>query len=396
MILEVNNTFDERRMYFLTPDTERLVEDGHPEGREHTAGSAAFTQTWPKDFHVSPFNSRKGTYSVSATDPLRRSPPGTSAIDNTIVLRSSKSHGKLVARLFSDGLAVDPEELSLLQKLKFLVSWSWVGFVTFPRIVKEAGALFFKRKLHVWFRPEPLKESIGRRADATEQNLERVFRRYLRHLTDRCDKPLAVKYTPGGVADSSHEMMLSSPAKAAAERVDELELKVLTPVFYSRFVHYAHDLEALFCELRESNTVWVSRPELLPALALRKPPPVLRLSSPLDFVLFKAIQYLRRRPERIERPATWPTSSRAVEGGTHSVTDIRGFRISAMDGYVLAEEDRVTKSRYRISVLKLFIADRIALGNVSLVESLWLILRVWVAHRYAHEIAGAVWPMAGA
>jgi len=393
MVLEVNNTFGERRAYFLAPEKAPLLGSGRPEEAEEAEGAAAstvFTQTWPKDFHVSPFNSRKGSYSLSATDPLGRSPSGTLVINNTIVLRSSKTHGKIVARLFSDGSAVDPEELSWLQKFIFLVSWSWVGFVTFPRIVKEAGTLFFKRKLHVWFRPEPLKDSIGRQADATEKGLEAVFRRYLRHTAERCAQPLAVRYVPAGLPDSAEERMLSSSAETGPGPVDELEFRVLTPVFYSRFVHYAHDLEALFCELRESQTIWVSRPELLPTLVLRPPQPVLRLSSPLDFAHFKAIQYLRRRPDRIERPMTWPTSSPSADAATHTVADIRDFRIAAMDGYVLGNEDRRTKSSYRSSVLKLFVADRIALGNVPLLETVWFILRLGVAYRCAQEMAGVL------
>jgi Protein of unknown function (DUF1365) len=86
MILEVNNTFDERHMYFLKPS------EDSPEGI---------------------------------------------------------SHSKLVARIFSEGLPVDPQTMSTWHKLKFLLSWWWVGLVTYPRIVREASKLFFRRKLHV-------------------------------------------------------------------------------------------------------------------------------------------------------------------------------------------------------------------------------------------------------
>ncbi|KAL8954704.1 MAG: hypothetical protein Q9183_006972, partial [Haloplaca sp. 2 TL-2023] len=56
MILEVNNTFDERRMYFLknlNPDEQNQVETTTDPPKPK------FKTTWPKDFHVSPFNSRK-------------------------------------------------------------------------------------------------------------------------------------------------------------------------------------------------------------------------------------------------------------------------------------------------------------------------------------------------
>ena len=174
MILEVNNTFDERRMYFLK-DTE--LENGNPaaqkvgqngsQGQNYPVekGPGRFANSWPKDFHVSPFNSRKGAYSLSASDPFfphLNSRAGAARINNTITLSSSKQHPKLIARVFSSSDSIDPYQLKGWAVFRFVAAWWWVGFVTFPRIVREASKLFFRRKLHVWFRPEVLKDSIGR------------------------------------------------------------------------------------------------------------------------------------------------------------------------------------------------------------------------------------------
>lgn len=185
MILEVNNTFDERRMYFLkggsdevsgtqssaVNDDKRSAKKSITEGNrasteapasDDTTGSSKFTDTWPKDFHVSPFNSRKGSYTLTANDPFSLLKNNSGPVNNTITLSSSKSHAKLIARVFSTSKCIDPLTLSQWEGPKFLASWWWVGFLTFPRIVREAGKLFFKRKLHVWYRPEVLKDSIGR------------------------------------------------------------------------------------------------------------------------------------------------------------------------------------------------------------------------------------------
>ncbi|KAK3945850.1 hypothetical protein QBC46DRAFT_61854 [Diplogelasinospora grovesii] len=378
MILEVNNTFDERRMYFLTPDDGNQIEAMDGVNELKTIGRTVLKQSWPKDFHVSPFNSRKGSYSLIASDPLSPSMQGTGPVTNTINLNSSKGHGKLVARLIPDGAAVDPYTMTVFEKLKFLVSWWWVGFVTFPRIVREAGILFFRRKLHVWYRPEPLKQSIGRNADATERQLEPFFRRYLRYLVEQSTAPIAVKYIPSGISQEGAQEVMLSPSAAKAKdsggfesAVEELEFKVLTPVFYSRFVHYAHDLEALFCELNESCTIWVSRPDLLPKLVIKQPSPTLESSNYGEFVYFKLIQNLRVRPERIERPLT---SSAVPTEKLATTVDIRGFRISSMDGYVLAHETPKARKIYGICVLKLFLADQIAFGSVPLLEAQRLII----------------------
>ncbi|KAK0638809.1 hypothetical protein B0T16DRAFT_337862 [Cercophora newfieldiana] len=382
MILEVNNTFDERRMYFLPPDDELVNQigaavggDGVADARQDVPSRTVLKQKWPKDFHVSPFNSRKGSYSLSASDPLSPYMQGTGPVTNTINLVSSKGHGKLVARLIPEGSSLDPEAMSWFAKLKFLASWWWVGFLTFPRIVKEAANLWFKRKLHVWFRPEPLKTNIGRHADTTERELEPIFRRYLRHLVEQSPVPLALKYVPSGIPDAATELMRSPRALTGDEAVEEIEFKVLTPVFYSRFVYYAHDVEALFCELQESCTIWISQPDLLPKFALKKPAPTLASSNYLEFAYFKLIQRLRVRPERIDRPLT----SSASPAPTAAPVDIRGFRISPMDGYVLSQETDSAKMVYRNCVLRLFLADRIALSIIPLLSLERLLLQATFA-----------------
>ncbi|OTB15002.1 hypothetical protein K445DRAFT_75422 [Daldinia sp. EC12] len=377
IILEVNNTFDERRMYFLT--TENTIESleaskNNPIGEVWSAQEVdhpnPLRQTWPKDFHVSPFNSRKGTYSLAAHDPLLPSMDGHGPINNTINLMSSKNHTKLIARILSEGDAIDPSKMTFFQKFKFLYSWWWVGFVTFPRIVKEATVLFFQRKLHVWYRPEPLKTSIGRHADKIESQLELIFRRYLKYLVGQSPESLVVKYVPSGIPDAAIETMTSTRAKEKPDSAEKLEFKVLTPAFYSRFVYYAHDFEAIFCELSESNTIWVSNPKLLPRLFVKKQPPApFQTASYLDYGCFMAIKELRQRPERIERPLT---SSQASPTSPPQ-KDIRGFRLSSMDGYVLSQEDDKSRRIYRNSVLALFMADRIALSSVDILQ-----LELWV------------------
>ena len=188
MILEVNNTFDERRMYFLKNAVSEkgisgdrkgnaVAERGNQNGSQDQKSPVEnvpgrFTNSWPKDFHVSPFNSRKGAYSLSATDPFfphLSSGAGTALVNNTITLRSSKQHPKLIARVFSSSDSIDPYKLKGWGTFRFIAAWWWVGFVTFPRIVREAGKLFFRRKLHVWYRPEVLKDSIGRNETEDEK-----------------------------------------------------------------------------------------------------------------------------------------------------------------------------------------------------------------------------------
>jgi DUF1365 family protein len=86
MVVEVNNTFDERSMYFM----ERKV-GGGPASKESVRN---FKYSWQKDFHVSPFNSRDGSYTLQATDPYADGDAGNFKIGCNIVLKTADQKAK--------------------------------------------------------------------------------------------------------------------------------------------------------------------------------------------------------------------------------------------------------------------------------------------------------------
>jgi DUF1365 family protein len=177
MILEVNNTFGERRIYLLcAKSSDEKSEDSYSnlstlaeELKDlPNALPTKFRNAWTKDFHVSPFSSRKGYYMLTAADPFQGRIDEPPVFSNTITLKSSKDHIKLVARVYLDGVPVNSSTSSWQEMCKFVLSWSWVGFLTFPRILKEAAVLFWVKKLHVWSRPEVMPTTIGRSEEIIE------------------------------------------------------------------------------------------------------------------------------------------------------------------------------------------------------------------------------------
>ena len=167
MVLEVNNTFDERRMYLLQPprDEGAVVVSASP------AKPRPLKATWPKDFHVSPFNSRDGSYSLVATDPAFPQTEGQGSVKNLITLRAGEGPVKLTASVFSERPSLDPASMTMLESLRFVALWWWVGLLTFPRIVGQAGRLFLKRRLgmRVYWRPEVKVKSIAREETPVER-----------------------------------------------------------------------------------------------------------------------------------------------------------------------------------------------------------------------------------
>ncbi|CAL8577600.1 hypothetical protein XPA_003424 [Xanthoria parietina] len=266
MILEVNNTFDERRLYFL--------KGGHDDPKdEHAAdiSSSKFKDTWAKDFHVSPFNSRKGSYALNAYDPFSPNLSGTGMVDNTITLKSSKSHPKLVARVFSTEASSDPATIGYWASLRFIAAWWWVGFVTFPRIVREAGKLFFRRKLHVWYRPEVLKDTIGRQATHDEVVIESTFRNFSEHVMANSKIEYSLRYISCYISSSTSsptlEILYPTTTESQSQPKGIVELKITTPLFFSRLARYSHISEFLSNEIltndEKDRTFYTSHPEIL-------------------------------------------------------------------------------------------------------------------------------------
>jgi DUF1365 family protein len=194
MLLEVNNTFDEKRLYFMEAgsskrnndpsspvdsglgDSDTDNSDTSPEAipklRKTPAADLSketariFANEWPKDLHVSPFNTVDGSYSVQALDPFEKS-DNTRPIDIRITLIQN-DRTKLLARVFSSGDSFDPLAASAWARARFVMTWWWVGLVIMPRTVWQAWCLFRKEVPH-YDRPEPLQTSLCRRESDSER-----------------------------------------------------------------------------------------------------------------------------------------------------------------------------------------------------------------------------------
>lgn len=364
MILEVNNTFDERRMYLLDGEDEPC--DG---------SSAKFKQTWPKDFHVSPFNSRKGSYSLTASDPFSCEGCKLSPVDNTIVMSSSKHHAKLIASLKSEGDALNPRDMTRLQMLRFLARWWWVGFFTFPRIVKEAGILFFKRKLHVWFRPEVLDTSIGRHASPVEKLLQPFADDYISSSIRDSPLSLVVLYER---PDGTSIEICSDQSTLTKDGADQrhLKIRILTPAFYSRFIHYARvreafDRESLFTD-EKNRTIWISDPVLLAEVFSRNE----KGSTPSSLSWGKRLRWSLHMSLRCPAAAqAYPNSS---TNHAYNVTDIRPSVLSGLDRFVL--EQGKDSWLYLRCCGRVFLAERFAFGVVPIIDLLDFLLRALLCY----------------
>jgi len=371
LILEVNNTFDERRIYFLEPS--------HTDANSNEPSKPTrYTGTWAKDFYVSVFNTREGSYSLAASDPFFPHLTGTGPINSTVTLSSPEGHAKLIARIYSADEAVNPATLSIWQKTEFLASWWWVGLATFPRTIQQALVILLRVKLPWVFRPEPRRETIARRADDTELCIEKIFRAYLREIVENAEGRVRVRYIPAGLLDVSEEAVMSSSVQPVEDQV-ELEIRVLTPIFYSRVVQYPDLLDGILSEYQDSLTVSLSSTVLFSKLGFDG-----HASSPnglWETLSFKAIFALRRRlapifclDELKTSPPRNPVPSTALSNEP-----------TGLDAFVLHHSPLVERKEYASRVLKLLITGYVAFGWVEILD-----LEMFVARSLALWIVAGV------
>lgn len=209
--------------------------------------------------------------------------------------------------------------------------------------------------------------------------LYQAFRDYLYYLVHLSEDPFwikletAIPHKPRDHVATTHRRGRDLPTK-------DLDLRISTGAFYSRFVHYAHtseafDRECLFTDER-NRTLWISQPGLLPGLLpsrttlkdLQEQEQLMKRSS-LDELRWTFLRKLRCPPAD---PA-YPISPKSTE---FEVDDIRDHTFSELDRFVRGPMGRSYAGSYRREVTKLFLAQRYALGFTEVIDLLDFCLRV--------------------
>ncbi|KAL8278397.1 hypothetical protein RQP46_009289 [Phenoliferia psychrophenolica] len=228
VVLEVHNTFGERHVYVL-----RVGVD------EDTQVSLGYDHQWtfPRAFHVSPFNSRVGFYRVSLSSPFATSLTHPTLATKIVFLTPTREK-KLYAALAGPG-----EPLVTPTLLKALFTWPLGLLLTTPRILWQAGRLSYGRGLAVWIRPEPFAgEHEGRNPvqDGAEKGsvgwqeegaMEKWAREKVRKFLSAGVKD-GVRVVLRSADESVEDMEFASePARGEKERL--LLVTYLTPLFFT-------------------------------------------------------------------------------------------------------------------------------------------------------------------
>ncbi|GJE92912.1 DUF1365 domain-containing protein [Phanerochaete sordida] len=153
VVLEIHNTFGERHVHVLATSSAQDV--SLPKGFTHE-------WTFPREFHVSPFNDRSGYYRVSVnmpTAPSRSAPDTPPPMPRVrVLLHTAMPPGEPGVGPLKLAAFLTPTTSLPWTSRNFL--WSlllqpFVLFVSTPRILYEAWRLHYRKGLCVYAKPDP-------------------------------------------------------------------------------------------------------------------------------------------------------------------------------------------------------------------------------------------------
>ena len=129
IVLEINNTFSERHIYFFERQAANVEQD-------------TLDFRVAKTFHVSPFFERRGEYQMRFHISSER----------TNIVMNLQQDGKVV---FSSRLVLEAQEIAARRRSKQFILTLFSAIMTLPRIYLQALVLFAVRRLHVIPKPNP-------------------------------------------------------------------------------------------------------------------------------------------------------------------------------------------------------------------------------------------------
>jgi hypothetical protein len=215
-------------------------------------------------------------------------------------------------------------------------------------------------------------------ADYTSE-LHQIFSSYLHKLVHQTEDPFRITFK-SSIPGIPTDIIERTDQPAGNQPTKYLEIRVLTPSFYSRLMHYAYtseaiDRECVFTDER-NRTLWMCRPQFLPALLSERAslhmreknmPPAKR--SYVDELRWTLLRKLRCPPAD-------PAYSVTPQNSAMNIDDIRPRPYSELDRFIRSNMGRQYAGEYRRIVTKLFLAQRFCFGFSEIVGLVDLVLRV--------------------
>ncbi|CAI7676622.1 unnamed protein product [Penicillium discolor] len=270
MIMEINNSFDEKRnvLFQLQPESEsptaevELVREPKYLDQQKTVlslpslPSARFYKgIWEKHVFASPFEKVEGSISTRFMDPLQASSfKPTDSISN-IVSIGLAGESKMVTRISCREPPVDPVNVTAAHLVKSIFQWTVPGTLTTPRILFQALKIqYIQGLMKMMNRPVIRPGSVARHPTTIERSLESFWRAFLSRCVENSPEALELTYIPVASISNDHVCLLSpSPGTRSPAVVKRLTVEVVDPGFYTRVVNYADLWEGILHEQQQKG-----------------------------------------------------------------------------------------------------------------------------------------------
>ncbi|PYH80276.1 hypothetical protein BO82DRAFT_433466 [Aspergillus uvarum CBS 121591] len=288
MIMEINNSYDEKRNYFFRVERGETpipaLKKGNETDKPHFLDDAStirsapsqpkatyYKGTWQKFIFASPFEKVDGAIANRFMDLAHGAPwkPNATLL-NTNTL-SPQGKVKMVTRITCCGTPLDPAQMGFSDLARIVLRWTLPGVLTTPYIVLEALRIRWKGWMKMMEKTPVRSGSIGRHPTRAERQLEPFFRAYLAHCVSSSPEPMEVTYIPCRAFSDETIHMRSPYCSTESTSVRTVTIEVLDPPFYTRIANHFTAWEGLSTEMRAtgqeadagSQNIAVSDPTLL-------------------------------------------------------------------------------------------------------------------------------------
>jgi hypothetical protein len=235
--------------------------------------------------------------------------------------------------------------------------------MTNPRILREARILWIK-KLQVYYRPEVLETSIGRHESYEEAQLEPCFHLLLERLLQCSQEAPLLSYIPAaGPRRGVQETIRFSKFDPAHHTPHGIEIRVLTPAFYSQFVRFRNYREAfgkLYFDAPDSEKL-VSISDRTAFLEMLSEIEQKDLETGRAPLRWHVLAWLRGKPLTYSALFLTPM-------GSANAANRRVRGLSPLDMLMLKNGNSITRRQYRRNVTTLLISDHLAAGSAQILR----------------------------
>ena len=147
MIMEINNSFDEKRnILFRVRPCQPVPGDQKPcsdQGDQPHVSAALYTGSWKKEVFASPFERVEGRIAEKLLDPLQQ----VHLVSGETMMKTSalsdEGKVKFVTRISFDGKPIDPTQATFTQLVRIFLRWTTPSFLANPRIIFQAMRLHY-------------------------------------------------------------------------------------------------------------------------------------------------------------------------------------------------------------------------------------------------------------